>query len=117
MTTQIPRRSSRIARRAVNQGARSAAVMDSPAQPEKSVRDPKTNLLKCKNTIIISTFNVRTLSTINQIPELIANSINLKVDVICIQEHRIFHDANERNHPVDATKEDSESKLEVNNSR
>ncbi|XP_071958787.1 uncharacterized protein [Antedon mediterranea] len=53
------------------------------------------NLLKCKNFIIISTFNVRTLNTINQIPELIANSINWKIDVVCIQEHRKFHEANE----------------------
>ena len=95
MTTQLLKLSSRIARCAANQGARSTAVQDPPAVFEKSARDPKPKLLKCKNPIVISTFNVRILKTINQIPELVANSTIYKVDIICDQKHRIFHDNNE----------------------
>jgi len=79
MNLSVPRRSSRIARRAVKQGARPTAVKASPASVEKSARDPNHKLLKCKKTILLSTFNVRTLHTINQVPELTANAIALKI--------------------------------------
>ena len=48
----------------------------------------KTKLLKCKRTIQIATFNVRTLNRIRQLPELTASAIDHNIDVICIQEHR-----------------------------
>ena len=51
----------------------------------------KQNLLKCKHTINIVTFNVRTLNRIGQLPELTASVINHNIDIICIQEHRYTH--------------------------
>ena len=68
------RRSNRIARRAGEQGARSAAVPFLATVFEKSATEtkPKHQLLKCKHITMISTFNVRTLSKTNQISELTA---------------------------------------------
>ena len=80
---------SRIGRRAVHQGPRPGVPIRAPI--EKSTTGSKTKLLKCKRSILISTFNVRTLSPISQIPELVASAISQKIDIICIQEHRIFH--------------------------
>ena len=51
----------------------------------------KQKLLKCKQTIQIATFNVRTLNRIGQLPELIASAVEHKIDIICIQEHRYTH--------------------------
>ena len=51
----------------------------------------KQKLLKCKSTIQIATFNVRTLNRIGQLPRLRASAINHNIDIICIQEHRYFH--------------------------
>ena len=51
----------------------------------------KTSLQRCKKPTLISTFNVRTLNTPNQLPELVSSAIQLKADVICVQEHRFFH--------------------------
>ena len=59
---------------------------------EKSATELKQqNLLKCKQTIQIATFNVRTLNRIGQLPELIASAVDHKIDIICIQEHRYMH--------------------------
>ena len=51
----------------------------------------KQELLKCKRTIQISTFNVRTLNRIGQQPELTASAIDHNIDIIYIQEHRYIH--------------------------
>ena len=48
-------------------------------------------LLKCKQTIQIATFKIRTLNRISQLPELIASALKYKIDIICIQEHRYTH--------------------------
>ena len=48
-------------------------------------------LLKCKQTIQIATFNIRTLNRIGQLPELSASAVEHKIDIICIQEHRYTH--------------------------
>ena len=45
-------------------------------------------LLKCKHTVQIATFNVRTLNRIGQRLELTASAIEHNIDIICIQEHR-----------------------------
>ena len=66
----------RIALRAGKKGARPATEL---------------KLLKCKQTIQIVTFNVRTLNRIGQLPELTASAIEHKIDIICIQEHRYTH--------------------------
>ena len=59
---------------------------------EKSATELKqSKLLKCKQTIQIATFNVRTLNRIGQLPELTASAVLHKIDIICIQEHRYTH--------------------------
>ena len=59
---------------------------------EKSATELKRQkLLKCKQTLQIATFNVRTLNRIGQLPELIASAVEHKIDIICIQEHRYTH--------------------------
>ena len=55
-------------------------------------------LLKCKQTIQIATFNVRTLNRIGQLPELTALAIEHKIDIICIQEHRYTHNGDIKFH-------------------
>ena len=51
----------------------------------------KQKLLKCKCTIQITTFNVRNLNRIGQLPELTASEIDQNIDIICIQKHRYIH--------------------------
>ena len=59
---------------------------------EKSATElKKQKLLKCKQTIQIATFNVRTLNRIGQLPELTASAVKHRIDIICIQEHRYTH--------------------------
>ena len=58
---------------------------------EKSATELKQKLLKCKRTIQIATFNVRTLNRIGQLPELTASAIDHNIDIIWIQEHRYIH--------------------------
>ena len=59
---------------------------------EKSATVVKqTKLLKCKQTLQIATFNVRTLNRIGQLPELIASAEEYEIDIICIQEHKYTH--------------------------
>ena len=58
---------------------------------ENSATELNQKLLKCKQTIQIATFNVRTLNKIGQLPELTASTIEHNVDMICIQEHRYSH--------------------------
>ena len=48
-------------------------------------------LLKCKQTIQIAIFNVRTLNRIVQLPEMTASALEQKTDIICRQEHRYTH--------------------------
>ena len=54
---------------------------------EKSASELNQKLLKCKQTIQIATFNVRTLNRIGQLPELTASAIEYNIDIICVQEH------------------------------
>ena len=55
---------------------------------EKSAPELKLKRLKCKQTIQIATFNVRTLNRIGQLPELTASAVEHKINIISIQEHR-----------------------------
>ena len=95
MTQNLPRRSHCIALRANHQGARTG-VTGLALDLEKHATDlkskSKTKFMKCKRAINISTFNVRTLHTICQQSELIESAINQLTDIICIQEHRYFHE-------------------------
>ena len=82
----------RIALRAGKKGGRPAEVGALASVFEKSATELKQQkLLKCKQTIQIATFNVRTLSRIGQLPELTASAVEHKIDIICIQEHRYTH--------------------------
>ena len=77
-----------IALRAGKKGARPAEVGALASVFEKSATELKRQkLLKCKQTLQIATFNVRTLNRIGQLPELIASAVEHKIDIICIQEH------------------------------
>ena len=82
----------RIALRAGKKGVRPAEVEALASAFEKSATELKrSKLLKCKQTLQIATFNVRTLNRIGQPPELIASAVEHKIDIICIQEHRYTH--------------------------
>ena len=81
----------RIALRAGKKGASPAEVGALTSVFEKSATEIKQKLLKCKQTIHIATFNVRTLNRIGQLPELTASAVEHKIDIICIQEHRYTH--------------------------
>ena len=83
----IPRR---IDRHAVQQGPRPG--VPALASVEKFATGPTRKLMKCKQKLTFSTFNVRTLASISQTSELIDSAIKQKLDIICIQEHHISHD-------------------------
>ena len=51
-----------------------------------------SGLLRPRKTITVSTFNVRTLSSDLKINEVIAGAEQHNIDIICIQEHRHYHD-------------------------
>ena len=82
----------RIALRAGKKEVRPAEVGALASVFEKSATELKQQkLLKCKQTIQIAAFNVRTLNRIGQLPELTASAVEHKIDIICIQEHRYTH--------------------------
>ena len=61
---------------------------------EKSATELKQQkVLKCKQTIQIATFNVRTLNRIDQLP-----AVEHKIEIICIQEHRCTHNEDIKYH-------------------
>ena len=92
MTHTITTCSNCIALRAGKKGTRPAEVGALACVRKISYRaKTKTKLLKCKRTIQIVTFNVRTLNRIGQLPELTASMIDYNIDIICIQEHRHTH--------------------------
>ena len=82
----------RIALRAGKKGARPAEFGALASVFEKSATELKqSKRLKCKQTLQIVTYNVRTLNRIGQLPELIASAEEHEIDIICIQEHRYTH--------------------------
>ena len=82
----------RITLREDKKGARPAEVGALASVFEKSATELKQQkLLKCKQTIQIATFNVRTLNRIGQLPELTASVVEHKIYIICIQEHRYMY--------------------------
>ena len=99
MTRHETRQSSRIARRAVKQGARPAnatqvAVEKSATESKetKIIKEASTTLLKGKNEKTIGTLNVQTLNKDGKIPEVISSAEATKHDIICLQEHRHIHE-------------------------
>ena len=86
----------RIAPREGKKGARPAEVGALASVFEKSATELKQQkLLKYKQPIQITTFNVRTLNRIGQLPGLTASN---KIDIICIQEHRYTHNEDIKYH-------------------
>ena len=82
----------RIVLHAGIKGARTAEVGALASVFGKSATELKrSKLLKCKQTLQIATFNVRTLNRIGQLPELIASAVEHKIDIIGIQKHRYTH--------------------------
>ena len=90
MTQFIPRLSNRIACRAGQQEAR-VGVQVSASNLEKFATKPTLPCLIRKSTRI-ATFNVRTLQHDKQINELISSAKKQGIDIICIQEHRFYHE-------------------------
>ena len=80
-----------IGRRVDKQGPRPGVLALAP-ELEKLATEPNSNLLRCKTKFLISTFNVRTLLPNSQMSELVASAETHKIDIICVQEHRFFHD-------------------------
>ena len=101
MTQTKIQRSCRIARLADKQGARPAksawyAVEKSATEqtPPKEISTDrqKERLMKGKKEQLIATFNVRTLTGNSQLGELVASAVTQNHEVICIQEHRHYHE-------------------------
>ena len=55
-------------------------------------RSATGRLLRCKINTLVSTFNIRSLNSIEMIGELTALAEEKGVFVVCLQEHRKFHD-------------------------
>ena len=88
-----------IALRMSKKGVRPAEVGALASVFEKSASELKQQkLLKCKQTIQIVTFNVRTLNRIDPQLELIVSAVEHKIDIICIQEHRYTHNEDIKYH-------------------
>ena len=91
-----------IALRAGKKGAHPDEVEALASVFEKSATELKQQKLpKCKQTIQIATFNVRTLNRIGQLPELTVSAVEHKIDIICIQEHRYMHTEDIKYHETD----------------
>ena len=54
----------------------------------------RSKLLSCRNNALISTFNTRTLSPMDRVDEVVLNAKKQLIDIIAVQEHRIFHPEN-----------------------
>ena len=82
----------RIARRAGKQGAH--PPIDNRVGIEKDATSCNTNnhLLKCKKSNLISTFNTQTLNSSLKMGEITAQADKYGIDIICIQEHRLYHE-------------------------
>ena len=88
------RKSCRIARHADYQGARIGVISQAPILEKKatdSLIRLKPKFLKRSSKICISTFNIRTIKGEYQSSELVASAIEHNIDIICIQEHRLYY--------------------------
>ena len=64
--------------------------MGNQARDDKSVT---RRLLSCKIDNLVSTFNIRSLNSNEKIGELTALAEGKGIFVVCLQEHRKFHDS------------------------
>jgi len=78
----------------------------SPNSPEREVGDrlesetqPKTQkLLICKHPSIFSTINARSITLVSCKRELLSSFSKFQIDVLSIQDHRVFHPDTELKH-------------------
>ena len=91
MTQFQTRNSYRIDHRAGQQGSHVGVTVLAP-DFDKFVIERKRRQLKCKRTINLCTFNVRTLQSIKQMSEFIAIAVTCHIDVINIQKYRFDHE-------------------------
>ena len=100
--TMIPTQTTYINHIALRTGKKVTRPAEVGAQAsvfEKSATELKQQKLqKCKQTIQIATFNVRTLNRIGQLLELTASGVEHKIDLISIQEHRYMHNEDIKYH-------------------
>ena len=73
------------------QGECSAQVRALSPGFEKSATEFRPKLLTYRNIVNIVTFNIRTLSIVNQLAELTAFAAEYNIDIICIQEYKYYH--------------------------
>ena len=52
----------------------------------------RSNFINCRRAAIISTMNVRTIREQRYREDLVYNFVEKNIDVLGIQEHRIFHE-------------------------
>ena len=57
----------------------------------ESVPSTNKNLVNCKNTTIISSFNARTLGPYGRLEELSNSAKSQRIDIVAVQEHRFYH--------------------------
>ena len=87
----------RIARRAGEQGARPStnhqAGMEKCATGENLLPQTKQkeSLLNCRLTKNIATIKIRSLRNNHKLYELIYLSSKYKIDMTCIQKHKLYH--------------------------
>ncbi|XP_068723385.1 uncharacterized protein [Montipora capricornis] len=85
-----------IARRVGYQGARPPVGCQAGIEKNGTGQNISKDcrILKCRKTTLVSTFNCRTLtrSSIGRTGELTVLDQEQNIDVICSQEHRIYHD-------------------------
>ena len=93
MTSTTVHKSYHIARRVGKPGARPPVGGQAGiVKIATGIKDSDERLLKCKKTTLFSTFNSRTLSSHKNLSEITASAIKQNIDIVCLQEHRIFHE-------------------------
>ena len=78
--------------RAAEQGSRAGVTVLAPDFEKFVTERNRRQLLKCKRTINLSTFNVRTLQSIKLMSEIIVIAVTYHIDVITAQEYRFYHE-------------------------
>ena len=66
-----------------------ASLNREEAVPTKT--KPNQRIISCNNYTIFSTFNTRTLGPLGRLEELGVNAELQNIDIIAIQEHRLYH--------------------------
>ena len=77
----------------------SAPVVPGMTADEK-LANTKQKMLKSKQTICISTFNVQTLNRTAKLNELVYNAQKFNISIIVIQEHRLIHEEPLKHHSL-----------------